>query len=388
MIILGAMAAVPAMTMDAYLPSLPDVARDLGASASLTQATISGVLIGGAVGQLLLGPLSDRFGRRRPFMAGMTLHVTMSVVCALSPSIAVLLGARVLQGIGNASAAVSSMSVLRDRHTGPLASAAMSRIQMMIALAPILAPAVGGFIAHHVGWRAVFVFLGIVGLLVMGLVWRLLPESHPPERRTTGGLRTTLANYVPVLGDAGFRRLAIVPAMALAVLMSYVASSSFIFQEHYGMSAAQFSAIFALNGIGIILGAHLNTIVVHRASLRRVLIAVLAVELAIVLVFLVVALRGLGGPWGVVACMWALLLVNSMVLPNAVTLALGRHGRRAGTAASVMGAFQAACAGLISPVVGLLGGTPVQLVGVILVLVAVALTMALLGRRDDAVVHD
>src|SRR5690625_3073726 len=180
---MGAMAALPAVTTDMYLPSLPVVATELDTTAALVQGTITGVLIGGGVGQLLIGPLSDRYGRRRPVMIGVLIHVITSVLCIFAAGIVPLLVLRVIQGVGNAAAMTTAMAVMRDRYTGATASAIISRLMLVIGVAPLLAPTAGSFIADVAGWRAIFAVLALLGAGLMLVMWRFLPETLPPARR-------------------------------------------------------------------------------------------------------------------------------------------------------------------------------------------------------------
>lgn len=379
LMVLGAMAAVPAMTMDLYLPSLPDMMRDLDTTQALAQGTISGMMIGSAVGQLISGPLSDRFGRKRPFYAGLTLHVLMSLLLAFSPNIVMMIGIRMLQGVGNAAAMVAAYATLRDRYSGPAGSAGLSRIQMVIAIAPLIAPSIGGFIAHHWGWRAVFVSLALMGIALMVLVHVALEESHPPERRATE-LRM-FRSYLPLLKDPTFLAYAIIPAMATTVLYTYLSAASFVLQDGYGLSAEQFVIAFGANGIMIVLGAQLNSALVYRVGARRMLLVGLAGSLLFAGVLLATALTEAGGLWGFVIPLGLLLTFNFIVMPNGVTLALARHGERAGGAAAVVGAVQQMLGGLISPVVALLGGRAPGTAIVLLFSVVVAAVMTAIVLR-------
>lgn len=373
------MAALPAVTTDLYLPSLPVVARELGSGPALVQATITGVLIGGAIGQLLVGPLSDRFGRRGPVMVGVGLHVVASVLCALTPGIWPLVVLRVVQGIGNAAATVTAMAVIRDRYTGAGASVLMSRLMLVIGVAPLLAPTAGGLIAGLWGWRATFVVLAAVGLVLIPVIARWLPETLPPPARRREGLGGSLRGYAVLLRDRHFMALALLPGLGLAALMSYVAGSPFVLQEGYGLSETQFALLFALNGAGLVLGSQLNASLVRRVEPIAVIRVAIPLAAGLGVTLVAVTVAGLGGLWGLLVPLWFLLAVNALVLPNASALALTLHGERAGAAAALVGAMQAGVAGLVSPVVGLLGGDDVAMVVVILGSVLAALAVLTLA---------
>ncbi|WP_421732700.1 multidrug effflux MFS transporter [Cellulomonas sp.] len=387
-LLLGLMCALPAISTDIYLPSLPDVARDLKTSATAAQLTMTAMLIGGAVGQLVIGPLSDRFGRRKPVLVGVSLHVVTSILCAVAPAIVPLIGLRTMQGFFNASASVVAMAIIRDRFVGSDASRLMSRLMLVIGVAPLFAPSVGGVIAGQWGWRGVFGALAIFGVVLWVVVWRRLPETLPPERRREGGLKSALAGYRKLFKDRHFVALAILPGLGVAVLMSYVVASPFVLREGYGLSAHQFSLLFAVNGIGLVAGAQVNAALVRRVAPIRIVRVVLPVSLGLTLVLLAIAITGWGGLIALLVVLWLILAMVNFVPPNASALALSRHGEVAGTAAAVIGATQAGVSGIVSPLSGLLGGDAVAMAAVMVgASVAALLVLALATpayHRDGA----
>ncbi|WP_127571269.1 multidrug effflux MFS transporter [Georgenia faecalis] len=378
-LMVGLMAALPAVTTDMYLPSLPEVADDLDTTASLAQATITGVLIGGAVGQLITGPLSDRYGRRRPVLIGIALHVVASLLCIVTPGILPLLALRVIQGVGNAAATVTAMAVIRDRYSGSTAAAILSRLMLVIGLGPMLAPTAGSFIAGLAGWRAVFAVLALIGVALAVLIWFRLPESLPPERRRTDGVGGAMKSYGVLLRDREFMALTLLPGLGLGALMSYVAGSPFVLQGGYGLSETEFALLFALNGVGLVLGTQVNASLVRRFAPLHIIRVAVPIALVLAVVLLVVTSRDLGGLIGLLVPLWLLLTVNSVVPPNASALALSRHGERAGSAAALIGAMQAGVAGVVSPLVGLLGEDAFAMATVILAVVALAFVVVVVG---------
>jgi len=363
-LLLGLMAALPAFSTDMYLPSLPDVARDLHTSATAAQLTMTAMMIGGAVGQLVIGPVSDRFGRRKPVLVGVALHVLTSVMCAIGPSIGMLIGLRAAQGFFNASATVVAMAVIRDRFVGADAAKLMSRLMLVIGASPLFAPSIGGLIAGAWGWRAVFWALALFGVALWLVVAFYLPETLPDERRRRGGLRTAANGYWRLLRDRHFVGLALLPGLASAVLMSYVVSSPFVLRDGYGLTETQFALIFAVNGIGLVGGAQVNAALVHRVKPLHILRVSQSLMVLMCGVLLVLGITAWGGlPALLVALFLTLSLVN-LIAPNANALALSRHGEVAGTAAAVSGASQAIIGGSATPLSGLLGGTTVAMAGV------------------------
>ena len=355
-LLLGLMCALPAVTSDIYLPSLPEVALDLHTTTAAVQLTMTGVLVGGAFGQLVVGPLSDRFGRRRPVLVGIALHIVISLLCALAPGIGVLIGLRVAQGFFNAATTVVAIAVIRDRFTGSDASRLLSRLMLVIGVAPLFAPSVGGVIAGQWGWRAVFVGLALFGAVLWVAVWRRLPETLLPHRRRAAGLRTALRGYRILLRDHHFVAMAVLPGLGMAVLMSYVIGSPFVLREGYGLTANQFALLFAMNGAALVGGAQINAAIVHRVAPIRILRTALPLLLASTLVLLTVAVTGAGGLIGLLAALWVTMGLIQFIPPNASAIALTRHGAVAGTAAAFIGAMQAGVAGVVSPLVGVLGG--------------------------------
>lgn len=387
-LLLGTMAALPAVSTDIYLPSLPEVAADLGTSATAAQLTMTGMLVGGAVGQLVVGPLSDRFGRRRPVLVGVALHVVTSLLCALVGAIGPLIALRVAQGFFNASATVVAMALIRDRFVGSDASRLMSRLMLVIGVAPLFAPSLGGLIAGQAGWRAVFVALAVFGVALWVLVVVKMPETLPPERRRPGGVRTALAGYAALLRDRHFVALAVMPGLAMAVLMSYVVASPFVLRQGYGLSEQEFAVVFAVNGVGLVLGAQVNAALVRRVAPIRILRVAQVVTVVLTGVLLVVALTGAGGMWGLLVVLWLVLTLVNLAPPNASAVALSRHGAVAGTAAAFIGSLQAGVAGVVSPVSGLLGGDAVAMAVVMFAAAVVGLLVLALAtpafRRGGA----
>jgi len=385
-VLIGSLTLLPAMATDMYLPSLPEVAGELGTTHAAVQFTITGMLVGGAIGQLIVGPFSDRVGRRRPVMIGVGLHALISLLCAVAVTIGQLQALRVLQGLASAGATVVAMAVIRDRYTGSEAARLMSRLMLVIAVAPLFAPTLGGAIAHVWGWRAVFVALALLAAALLIVVVVALPETLPPERRVDQGPRALAHGYVDLLHDGRFVAFAVIPGLGLAVIMGYVAGSPFVLREQYGLSAQQFSLAFAIGGTALVVGSQINAALVRRVGPMRLLRYGAPVATVLTVVLLVVAATGAGGVVGLVGALWLALSHLGLVMANSAALAMSRHGQRAGTAAATLGFIQTALAGAISPLVGVLGGSAVAMTGVMVAsMVAATLVLALATpayRRD------
>lgn len=377
--LLGSLTMLQAVATDMYLPSLPEVARDLGTGSAGAQFTITGMVLGGAAGQLVVGPLSDRMGRRRPALIGTALHVLLSLACMAAPTIAVLAGLRLVQGFAAAAAAVVAMAVIRDRFTGAEAARLMSRLMLVIGAAPLFAPTVGAVVADRWGWRAVFGVLAAVAAVILVIAALRLPETLPPERRRRQGPGALARGYVEVLSDGRFRALAVMPGLMLAMIISYVAGSPFVLREQYGLSGQQFSLVFALCGMALVAGTQANAAAVRRMGPARLLRLGVPATVLCSAAMVPVALTGAGGVVALFGALWCALFASGLVSPNASALALTRHGERAGTAAATIGALQAAIAGTVSSFVGLLGGDALAMTGVILASAVVAVLVLALA---------
>ena len=369
----GALSALPAFTVDMYLPALPQVALDLDSTEALAQLTVSCMLIGGGVGQLVIGPLSDRFGRRAPLLIGLALHVVISLLCAVVTSMPLLIGLRLAQGFFNAAAGVASVAIVRDRFVGAEAARILSRLMLVIGVAPMFAPTLGTFVLAHGPWRWVFVVLAVMGAALALVVLRVMPETHPPVKRLTGGVRTVAGGYGKLLRDRHFMALAVIPGLGFGVLMSYVVGSPIIFQQEYGLSEGQFALLFAVNGVGLVLSAQVNAALVRRVAPVRLLRFGVVAQAVLVVVLLVVVLTGAGGLIGLLVALWCVLAFQGLVPANASALALSRHGEIAGTAAAMIGAVQSLIAGSVSSLGGFLGGDAAAMALVMLAAVVLAI---------------
>ncbi|MDR2381876.1 MAG: multidrug effflux MFS transporter [Bifidobacteriaceae bacterium] len=380
--LLGSMAALGAVAGDIYLPSMPDIAADLGASRAWVQTTVTATLAGGALGQLVIGPLSDRYGRRIPVLAGIVLHVVASIGIVFTPSILVLIGLRVAQGVGNASAQVVAMAMVRDLHAGSKAAKLLSQLVLVIGVAPMLAPTLGAALAGLGTWRYTFVFLAAFGVGLGAFIYWRVPDTRPPAVRAAAtGLGQAFAAYWVLLRDYRFMGFALIPGLAMSAMMAWVLSSSFLVQVEYGQSAAMFSLIFALCGLFMVGGAQANAALVYRFQPERLLVFVLPIELGLAGAGLGLAIAGVGGLWPMVAGVAALLFTNGFVPGNATALALTRHGEAAGAASALIGCVQSACSAGVMGILSWMGDTQRDMTAVQTAVLAVALVIVLVGGR-------
>ena len=380
-LVLGALVALGPLTIDMYLPALPTIVSDLRTTDAAAQLTLTGTLIGLSLGQLLVGPLSDTFGRRRPLLVGVAVHVLASLLCLVAPNVEVLGALRVLQGVGAASASVVAMAIVRDLFVGRTAATLFSRLMLVLGVAPVLAPTIGGEVLRFTSWRGVFVVLAVLALLMIVMAARAVPETLPVERRRPLGLRSTLRTYGGLLRDRTFVGLVLVAGLGMAGLFGYVAGSSFVFQEEFGMSEQQFGFVFGAGAIFLIGGTQLNAALLGRFEPRVILPVALAVGTLAGAALIVLSATGTGGLAGVIAPLWTVLFALGFVMPNAPALALARHGEAAGTAAALLGAIQMGVGAIVSPVVGLLGNDALAMGAVMTAGAAVALGVLMVVVR-------
>jgi len=358
-LVLGALIALGPLTIDMYLPALPSIVDDLNTSSAAVQLTLTGTLIGLAIGQLVIGPLSDIVGRRLPLIAGTAVHIVASLLCVVAPSVAMLGVFRGLQCLGAAAADVVAMAVVRDLFTGRAAATVLSRLMLVMGVAPVLAPSIGGGILLVGSWRWVFGALALLGVGLLVLAIFSLRESLPPERRRGRGIMPIVRTYGSLLRDGQFLVLVFVAALAMSALFAYIAGSSFALQEEFGLNEQQFAIVFSLGAIALIGASQFNVVVLGHFTPVRIVIAALAAALAAAVVMAFLSLAGLGGILGFLIPLWFVLGAVGFVMPNAPALALTRHGEAAGTAAALLGAAQFGFGAIIAPVVGVLGNDAV-----------------------------
>jgi DHA1 family bicyclomycin/chloramphenicol resistance-like MFS transporter len=389
-LVLGSLIALGPLSIDMYLPAFPALAAELDASESAIQLSLTGMLAGLAVGQLVIGPLSDAFGRRRPLLAGLALHATASLLAAAAPTIAVLAGVRVVQGFAGAAISVVAMATVRDLFSGYAVAKLMSRLMLVIGLAPILAPSIGSLILEVTSWRGIFAVLAAAAVVLIGVAALGLRETLPPQRRRPADLRSTLATYATLLRDPAFVALVLIAGLAMSAVFAYVSGASFVLQEGYGLDETEFGLLFGLNAAGLTLASQANPLMIRRFGVLDVLTTALVVAVLSSLLLVAAGLTGFGGLVGVMVPLGLVVASAGLSLPNTPALALTRHGEAAGTAAALLGAVQFGVGALVAPLVGAFGATNAAPMGAIMAVVTglAALLMFTVVRRDRTVGFD
>ncbi|AZM52946.1 Bcr/CflA family drug resistance efflux transporter [Streptomyces sp. WAC 01529] len=377
-LVLGGLTAVPPLSMDMYLPALPEVTDALHAPAATVQLTLTACLLGMALGQLVVGPMSDKWGRRRPLLIGLLVYVLATATCAFAPTAELLIGFRLLQGLAGAAGIVIARAVVRDLYDGVEMARFFSTLMLISGVAPVVAPLIGGQVLRFTDWRGIFAVLTGVGIALTLLVWRRLPETLAPEKRHGGGTLEALRTMRALLADRVFTGYMITGGFAFAALFAYISASPFVIQEIYGASPQTFSLLFGVNSVGLIAVGQINgKILVGRVSLNKALaFGLTAITVAATALLLMTA--GVFGDVGllpVAAGLFVLMSAMGLAMPNTQSLALTRTPHAAGSASALLGTSSFLIGAIASPLVGIAGeDTAVPMAVVQLVCALAALT--------------
>lgn len=379
-LLLGALVAIGPLTIDLYLAAFPRITTDLATTPAAVQFTITATLAGLALGQLLIGSLSDAIGRRRPLIAGLTLYVVASLVIVVVPTVGLLATARFAQGLGASAGMVLSMAIVRDRFDGVQVGKVLARLMLVVGVAPALAPLIGAQFLLLGTWRWMFVALAGFGVLLLVLAMTVVPESLPVERRRAGGVGPAVRSYLGLLGDRTFMALALLSGFSMAGIFTYVSTATFVYQGEFGLSTQQFALLFASGAVAITAGTQLNGLLVGRVAPTRILTVAVCVSLVVAVALVVFALTGAGLVPLVVSLLLTLLCAG-ILLPAVPVIALEANAHRAGSAAALLGAVQFGVGAAAAPLTGLFGGGSESMAIVMSSAAAVTGLLVLVARR-------
>lgn len=378
LVLLGMLSAFGPFVTDMYLPSLPAMGDYFSTSSSMVQLGLTTSMIGLAVGQVFFGPLSDRYGRRMPLLVAMWLFIASTICCLFSTSIQMFVAFRLIQGVAGAGGIVISRSVATDRYSGRELAKMLAVIGAINGVAPVAAPIVGGVLTESIGWQGIFAVLLGLGVILLAGCYRF-KESLPKEQRLASKWNDTFRSFKVVLQDRQYVFYVLQMAFAQGVLFSYIASSPFILQQHYGFSAFTFSLCFAVNAVAIGVAAALSV------KFRRPVSCTLAgcIGMLVAAVGECVALMMGCGFWVYELLLLVLLFMMGLTFTSTTTLAMERQRENAGTASALLGAVCFAFGGIVSPLVGI--GNILTSTGIIFVISALCslgcILMALGKRR-------
>ena len=349
--VLALMSAIAPLATDMYLPSFPVLAAELGTTASNVQLTLTAFLVGLALGQLVIGPLSDGWGRRGLLLAGTAVCVMATLVCALAPNVWVLIGARFVMGFSGGAGVVLSRAVVADRTSGSRAARLFSVMMAIQGIAPVVAPLLGGTLAGLVGWRGIFwVLTGLTAVMFVGVL-ATIPESLPAERRSGGGLAPMARDVASALRRRRYVGYSLAFALGFAALFAYISGSPFVLQGTLGLTRMQYTVVFAINAVGLAAASAANAQLVGRFTPRRLLL--LGVSALVVCSGLLTVVTLAGTPrWPTLVLLFAAVLSAGFVLGNGSALAIGQVPEMAGTGSALLGALQFGLGAVVSPLVG------------------------------------
>ncbi|MFO7167988.1 MAG: Bcr/CflA family multidrug efflux MFS transporter [Chloroflexota bacterium] len=377
-LILGALTAFGPLSIDMYLPGLPQIAREFGADTSAAQLTLSLFFIGLAVGQAFYGPIADRAGRRLPLLAGCLFYSVASVACALAPSIGGLVALRFAQAIGGCAGMVIARSMVRDLFDARGSARMFSFLMLVMGLAPITAPLIGGQLLVFAGWRTIFLLLGAFGLLCALMVWRWLPETLPAERRVRAGIGQALGVYGRLLADRQFVGYALAGGLISGGMFAYISGSPFVLIELHGILPQHYGLIFGANALGLVAASQLNRRLLDRYSGETILAAALVACTAAGALLALAAGTQAAGLAGLLVPLFVCIACVGLVGPNTTAAALAPHGSTAGSASALMGTLQFVIGAVAGALVGVLhNGTALPMAGVIAACAAAALAIFL-----------
>jgi MFS transporter, DHA1 family, multidrug resistance protein len=352
-VVLGLLSAIGPFAIDMYLPALPSIGQSLGASMTAVQASLMAFFISLGVGQLVYGPVSDMLGRKAPLYFGLVLFGVGSIGCALAPDIHTLVVLRFVQGLGACAGMVVPRAVVRDLHTGHDAARLMSLLMLVFSVSPILAPLAGSFLIEAFGWRSVFWAVLVAALLGLVLLATSLPETRPPQDRLGSSFGSALTAYGVLLRDRHFMGLVFIGAFGISSFFAYLANSSFVLIDHYGLTPRQYSFAFAANAASFIGVSQFTGKLGERFGLEPLVKVAVAAYAAVMVLLLALNLAGIDS----LPVMLALLFVGygflGLVVPTTAVLALDAHGSIAGTASALMGTLQFVTGAAVMGVTGL-----------------------------------
>jgi len=384
-VVLGLISAIGPFAIDMYLPALPTIATDLNASTAATQMTLMAFFVTFGVCQLIYGPAADMWGRKAPLYFGLALFTLGAIGCALAPSIGWLIAFRALQGVGASAVMVVPRAIIRDMHTGVEGTRLMALVMLVLSVSPILAPVTGSALIVPFGWRAVFVAVTIVAIIGFGLLATLLPETLKPENRVRVSVTSLVAGFGGLFRDARFLSLTFIGGFGFAAFFAFLASASFVYIGHFGLTPTLFSVFFSINAVGFIGASQFAANLGERFGMARLVAVSVAGFAVAMLVLLGFTLAGVDSFPLLVALLLMGFAFMGFVIPSTMVLALDEQGERAGMASALGGTLQMILGGAVIVVASLFfDGTVLPMVTIMAVCAVASLALTLLTLRGPA----
>ncbi|MDB5200905.1 MAG: Bcr/CflA family efflux transporter [Ferruginibacter sp.] len=382
-ILLGLLSAIGPFSIDMYLPGFPAIAEDLHTSVDMVAYSLSSFFVGICVGQMLCGPLLDRFGRKKPLYAGLILYLLASVGCALSNSIEWLIAFRFFQALGGCVGMVAPRAIIRDLFPLNENAKIFSLMILILGVSPIIAPTAGSFIIAHYGWHWVFALLALITALIFIGVIFWLPESKQPDPSFSLKPKPILDSFWTVLKNPQFFTYSLSGAIGSAGLFAYLAGSPYVFMKYFGTTEQQYGGIFALIAAGLITSSQLNNFLLKKYTSEKIVMVVLILQTIIGLLLVAGNMTGLIGMYGSIGLIFLFLSCQGFSFPNSSALSMAPFSKEAGSASALMGALQMGFGAAASALVGLLNAhNAVPMAGIMAGCAAIALVILILGKRS------
>lgn len=379
---IGALNTITPFSIDMYLPAFKTIAADLHTEMAQVMLTVSIYFLGFGIGQILYGPLLDRYGRKRPLYIGMALYILASVGCAAAPTIEMLLAMRFVQALSGCVASVAAMAMVLDFFPPERSSRIFSSLILILGASPMLAPSVGGVIVDVAGWRYVFYVLSAITTVILLVVFFFLPEGHEPDKGVSLLPRHILSGFRDILSEPRFSIYAIAGTFSFSGLFVYVAGSPGIFLGEYHVSPHHYSLIFAGLSVGFIGSSQANHLLAKRFSTETIFRSTLMVQVVASILFFITVVSGMTGMYMVLGFLFVVLSCAGLTSPNASATALSPFSRNAGSASALLGFIQIGLGGLISAGVGAIKMQPTLLVSMIMAASSsLALALLVLSSR-------
>ena len=384
-LILGALAALGPFAIDMYLPGFPAIAKDLRTDISHVALSLTSYFIGISVGQLIYGPLVDRFGRKKPLLIGLSLFILAAIGCAFVPTVEWLIALRLLLALGGCVGMVASRAVVRDVFPVKDIPKVFSMLMLVMGVAPIIAPTIGGFVTAHLGWRYIFVVLAAIGVSVMLLIVFLLPESKGPDPDMSLKPKYVLGEFLSVLKNPVFLTYAFAASTAQAGLFAYITGSPFVFMEIFGLSETHYGWVFGMNAFGFIAGSQFNNLMLRKRTSAQITLGAGSVQFLLGMLLLAGNYTGFLGASASLILIFCYLFCLGVLSPNAAALALAPFARNAGSASALMGSAQMAVGALASVIISTFhDGTAMPMMGVMAGTTIISLSLLLGFKRYTA----
>lgn len=382
-LLLGFLAAISPFAIDMYLPAFSQIAKDFHSTTARISLSVSSYFIGLAAGQLLYGPLMDKYGRKKPLYIGLAVFVLASIGCMQSGSVESLVAFRFVQAFGGCVAWVAAIAMVRDFFPVKESARIFSLLVLVIGLSPLLAPTIGGYITTHMGWQWVFASLAGLVVIVLAAAFFFLPEPYTPDPGVSLRFKPMLLTFLSVLKNPQFYTYALAGAFSFSAMFIYVAGSPVIFMEIFKVSPQTYGGIFALLSIGFIGGNQLNILLLKKFKSQQIFRTAMMLQLVVAIIFLTGVYNNWYGLYGTIACFAATLACLGFTYPNASALAIAPFTQNIGSASSMMGFIQIGIAGFVSAVVGIINPKETFPIVVMLLAIAViALVILMAGRKS------